>query len=262
MTILRSRVVLAMAALTVLVAGCSGAAADPPATGVVTLRPVVLAEIPHDPTAFTQGLQLDGTSVFEGTGQIGHSELRELDPATGVVRREVPIPRTYFGEGITVAGDRIWQLTYQDGVAIEWDKGTFTKLREVPMEGEGWGLCWDGARFVRSDGTSNLRFHDADFRQTGSIAVTQNGSPVPGLNELECVDGQVWANVWPTDLIVRIDPPSGAVNTVVDAHGLLTDDERARAQVLNGIAYAGNGEFLLTGKYWPTMFRVRFDPAN
>ncbi len=261
---LRRGLALAVAAVLLLGSGCSGSSAQPQpdTTAVAVLRPTVLAEVPHDPTAFTQGLQLDGPALFEGTGLVGRSQLRELDPATGAVRREVPIPAQFFGEGITVAGNTIWQLTYQDGVAIEWDKATFTRLRDVPMDGEGWGLCWDGQRLIRSDGSSQLRFHDpADFRQTGSVPVTRAGEPVGGLNELECVEGQVWANVWPSDQIVRIDPATGLVTAVVDAAGLLDAGRRAHAQMLNGIAYAGGGEFLLTGKYWPAMFRVRFDRA-
>jgi glutamine cyclotransferase len=172
------------------------------------------------------------------------------------------VPGSYFGEGITVVDARIWQLTWQDGVAIEWDRASFTPLREVPVDGEGWGLCRDGDRLVRSDGTDRLRFHDpAGFAETGSVAVTLDGVPVTELNELECVDGQVWANVWQRDDILRIDPATGAVTAVVDASGLLDDDRRAGADVLNGIAHLGAGEFLLTGKYWPVTFRVRFVPA-
>lgn len=250
------------------------------------LRPRVLAEVPHDPAAFTQGLEFggagggatgggtDGAVLYEGTGLAGSSQLRELDPGTGVVRRAVPLPGQLFGEGITVVGDRIWQLTWQDGTVLEWDRATFTLRRQVPLSGEGWGLCLDGgqggapggpqagpgARLVRSDGTDRLRFHDPDtFTEQGSVAVTLDGAPVVALNELECVDGQVWANVWPTDRIVRIDPADGRVTAVVDAAGLLDADRRQDADVLNGIAAVpGTDEFLVTGKLWPVTFRVRF----
>ncbi|WP_300018004.1 glutaminyl-peptide cyclotransferase [Pseudonocardia sp.] len=250
----------ALAAATVVVmAGCGAAA--PPA-GVEVLRPEVLEEIPHDVTAFTQGFEIAGGSLYEGTGRVGTSQLRELDPATGAVRRAVPLPGPVFGEGITVVGDRIWQLTWRDGIAIEWDRASFTVRREVPIEGEGWGLCLDGERLVRSDGTDRLRFHDPDtFAETGSVTVTLAGAPVPMLNELECVDGQVYANVFQTDRIVRIDPGTGVVTATVDAAGLLDDRRRAQADVLNGIAAAGPGELLLTGKYWPSTFRVRLVPA-
>ncbi|NMH79313.1 glutaminyl-peptide cyclotransferase [Pseudonocardia xinjiangensis] len=211
--------------------------------------------------AFTQGLELAGGSLYEGTGLAGQSQLRELDPVTGAVRRSVPLPRQLFGEGITVVGDRIWQLTWRDHVVLEWDRNTFTLLREVPLTGEGWGLCHDGGRLVRSDGTNRLHFQDpTTFAETGSVAVTLDGQPVTQLNELECVDGQVYANVWQTDRIVRIDPGTGNVTAVIDASGLLTPEQRSHTDVLNGIASLGNGEFLITGKLWPTTFRVRFVP--
>ena len=178
------------------------------------------------------------------------------------MRRAVPLPGSLFGEGITVLDDRIWQLTWRDGVALEWDRAGFAVLRQVPLDGEGWGLCHDAGRLVRSDGTDRLRFHDPNsFAETGQVAVTLDGAPVTELNELECVDGQVWANVWQTDRIVRIDPGDGAVTAVVDAAGLLDPAQRAGADVLNGIASVGPDEFLLTGKLWPATFRVRFVPA-
>jgi glutamine cyclotransferase len=249
--------------LVLVVAACGAAPPSPDGP----LRPEVLAEVPHDPAAFTQGFETSDGALYEGTGRAGSSQLRELDPDTGEVRRAVPLPGALFGEGITVVGDRIWQLTWRDGVALEWDRASFTLLREVPVDGEGWGLCRDdrgpgGVRLVRSDGTDRLRFHDPrTFAGTGSVAVTLDGAPVTELNELECVDGQVWANVWRTDRIVRIDPADGRVTAVVDATGLLPADRRGEADVLNGIAAVGDGEFLLTGKLWPTTFRVRFVPA-
>ena len=225
------------------------------------LRITVLDEVAHDTSAFTQGLEFDGAALYETTGLAGQSQLRELDPATGAVRRSAPLPGGYFGEGMTAVGDRIWQVTYRDGVAIDWDARTFTPAREVPIEGEGWGVCYDGGQIVRSDGTDRLRFvAPADFTETGSIAVTRpGGEAVAGLNELECVDGQVWANVWPTDEIVRIDPGTGAVTASADA-GVLRRGE-PNVNVLNGIAHAGDGRYLITGKNWSTMYRVRFDSA-
>ncbi|MDN5915445.1 MAG: glutaminyl-peptide cyclotransferase [Pseudonocardia sp.] len=263
----------AAAAVLLVAAGLTACGTAPdPAGSVPAPRPVVLAEIAHDPSAFTQGLELDGGILYEGTGLEGRSQLRELDPATGTLRRSVPLPSGYFGEGITVVGDRIWQLTWRDGVALEWDRASLRLLREVPMDGEGWGLCGLDNRLVRSDGTSTLRFHDpATFAETGSVEVTLDGDPVPDLNELECVGGrgaaaggaggvgtaQVWANVWQTDRLVRIDPDTGRVTAVVDASGLLTPQQSAGADVLNGIAHVRDDEYLLTGKLWPVMFRVR-----
>jgi len=259
-----------LAVVLFVVAGCGAAAPAAPTptaaaspSAVLRLRPEVLAELPHDPAAFTQGFEIDGGVLYEGTGLEGRSQLRELDPDTGAVRRSVPLPGQLFGEGITVVGDRIWQLTWRDGVALEWDRATLTLRREVPLEGEGWGLCDDGGgRLVRSDGTDRLRFHDpVTFAEQGSVVVTLDGAPVTQLNELECVGGQVWANVWQTDRIVRLDPATGQVTAVVDAAGLLDPARRAAADVLNGIAAVpgGDGEFLVTGKLWPVTFRVRFD---
>ena len=230
------------------------------AQSIPVLRPEVLAEVPHDPSAFTQGLELHEGTLYEGTGLEGESELRVVDPATGNVERAEPLPGQLFGEGIAVVEDRIWQLTWQDGVVLEWDRATLTPRRQLPLDGEGWGLCHDGTRLVRSDGTDRLRFHDpTTFAETGSVPVTIEGEPVPQLNELECVDGQVWANVWPSDVLVRIDPASGQVTAAVDAAGLLDPEQRANADaVLNGIAALGNDEYLLTGKLWPVSFRVRF----
>ena len=265
---LRARAIVALTAAVAvaLTTGCPSGHADPRApegdAAVPVLRPTVLAEIPHDASAYTEGFELAGAALYEGTGLQGQSQLRELDPATGAVRRAIPLPGGYFGEGITVVNDRIWQLTYRDGVAIEWDKATMTPLREIPLDGESWGLCRVGDRLVRSDGTERLHFHDAtEFAETGTVIVTRDGETVTGLNELECVDGQVWANVWPTDEIVRIDPATGRVTAAVDATRLFVG-QRVNSQVLSGIAYAGAGEFLLTGKYWPSTFRVRFDPAH
>lgn len=247
-----------LAVLVLTMAGC-GAGPPAPASTVPTLRPQVLGELAHDTAAFTEGLEVAGGSLYEGTGLAGRSQLRELDPATGALRRAVPLPGTLFGEGITVVGDRIWQLTWRDGEALEWDRASLTLLRRVPIEGEGWGLCAEPGRLVRSDGTDLLRFHDpVTFAETGSVRVTLDGGPVTELNELECADGQVWANVWRTDRIVRIDPADGRVTAVVDAAGLLAADRRAGTDVLNGIAALGGGEFLLAGKFWPATFRVRF----
>ncbi len=229
---------------------------------VPVLRAEVLAEVPHDPSAFTQGLQLDGDVLYEGTGLEGESQLRELDPATGEVRRAVPLPGRLFGEGIAVVGDSVWQLTWRDGVVLQWDRATLTVRRQLPLAGEGWGLCSDGARLVRSDGGDQLHFHDPDsFAETGSVAVTLRGTPVTRLNELECDGGQVWANVWQTDELVRIDPDTGAVTAVVNAAGLLDPPRRTDPDaVLNGIAALGDDEYLLTGKLWPVAFRVRLTP--
>lgn len=221
---------------------------------------------PHDRTSFTQGFELVDGVLYEGTGMVGASAMLATDPRTGEARARVDLPVPFFGEGITVAGDRIWQLTWENGVAFERDRATLAERRQVRYEGEGWGICHDGERLLMSDGSDRLTVRDpASFDVLGEVRVTRDGEPVDNLNELECVDGAVWANVWQTDEIVRIDPASGTVTAVVDASGLLAGhakpDDLGTADVLNGIAAVpGTDEFLITGKYWPLTFHVRFVP--
>jgi glutaminyl-peptide cyclotransferase len=232
------------------------ASAEPDPVPVVT--PEVLAQYPHDPTAWTEGLEWDGSALYEATGDWGRSDLRRVDLQTGNVLERVPINAAYFGEGITIVDDRIWQLTYQDDVAIEWDKATLTPLREVPTGRELWGLCRDGDRLISSDGTGLLRFHDpATMGELGSIEVTRTDAPVGRLDELECVDGKVWASVWPTDDFVRIDPNTGVVDLVLDASALWRFGERGNAQVMSSIAHLEGDRYLLVGKEWPALFEVR-----
>lgn len=270
----RHRLLPVLAALLVTATACgsdapTAAPAGTPAPGVERLRVEVLATTPHDPQAFTQGLEVDGDTLLEGTGLEGRSSVRRTDAATGTVLTEVDLDPALFGEGLTVAGDDLWQLTWQDGVAFRRDPTTLAERGRATYDGEGWGLCAEdasatsAARLVMSDGTDRLTFRDpATFDATGSVAVTLGGAPLTELNELECVDGAVWANVWQTDSIVRIDPATGQVTATVDATGLLTDEQRAGADVLNGIAAVpGTDRFLVTGKLWPTVFEVRFVPA-
>ena len=248
-----------MAAVLVLSAACSTPPSGPTAGSGGPTRVEVLGTLPHDTGAFTQGLELVDGVLYEGTGLEGQSSLRRLDPSSGEVRERVDLPETFFGEGITVVGDRIWQLTWRNGVAIERDRTTLEEVRRVTYEGEGWGLCRDGGRLVMSDGSDELAFRDpTSFAETGAVAVRRDGQPVTRLNELECVDGQVWANVWQTDEVVRIDPANGQVTATDDLSGLRPADV-PRGDVLNGIAAVpGTDEFLVTGKNWPTIFRVRF----
>lgn len=224
---------------------------------VPIIEPTIVGVIPHDPGAYSEGLEFDGPALYEATGEVGKSELRQVDPVTGAVIRAVRLPNNYWAEGITVVGDRIWQLTYKDGVVIEWDKASLTPIRELPLPGEAWGLCYDGGRFVVSDGTDRLRFYDTNFTQIGSVNVTRDGQPARGLNELECVDGQVWAAAWPNDSFVRIDPGTGAVNLVADVSSLWNSPDRNTSrQVVSGIAHIGGSEYLLSGKDWPQSYRV------
>lgn len=247
----------------------SGPSPAPADQGVQELRARVLERLPHDPEAFTQGLELRGDVLYEGTGLEGSSSVRR-GPLGGepTVSRDLPAP--LFGEGLTLVGPRLWQLTWQNGIAIERDADTLKELRRVRYEGEGWGLCQDrtdggtGGRLVMSDGSSRLTFRDPrTFEPTGHVDVTRDDVPVDRLNELECTsDGAVYANVYQTDTVVRIDPDTGSVTADIDASGLLRPAElRSGALQLNGIAaLPGGEEFLLTGKYWPRMFRVEFVP--
>lgn len=257
------RALPALAALAALLSAAACGAAGTVDEGAVALRVQVLQTLPHDERMFTQGLEIADGVLYEGTGQVGESVLRATALDAGRVLDEVALPAPLFGEGITVVDDRIWQLTWNNGVAIERDRDTLAQRRRVRYDGEGWGLCHDGERLVMSDGSTRLTFRDpASFAPLGSVEVRRDGQPVGRLNELECAGGAVWANVWQTDRIVRIDPDSGVVTGVADATGLLDPAQRARADVLNGIAaIPGTDEFLLTGKHWPAMFRVRFVPA-
>lgn len=253
------------AVLVTLLAGTVPGAVRPADESVQQLRVEVLDRYPHDPQAFTQGLELHDGLLYESTGQYGRSDLRISGVESGTVRERVSLPDEVFGEGMTIVGDRVWQLTWQAGFALRRDPATLAEHDRIGYDGEGWGVCYDALadRLVMSDGSATLTFRDPEsFAPLGTVTVRQQGHEVEMLNELECVDGGVWANVWQTDTIVRIDPDAGRVEAVVDATGLLPEEERAAADVLNGIAAVpGTDEFLITGKLWPTVFLVRFVPA-
>jgi glutaminyl-peptide cyclotransferase len=261
------RALLAVICGALVLAACAPPPAQqPPEPATPTrLEADVLETRPHDPEAFTQGLELDEGVLYEGTGLEGESTMRATDPKTGKVARQTDLPSDMFGEGITVAGTTIWQLTWKNGVAIKRDRATFRELGRVRYTGEGWGICHDGDRLIMSDGSDRLTFRDPEtFETTGTTSVRDaRGKPVEQLNELECAGGAVYANVWKTDRIVRIDPGTGKVTATIDLTGLLPAEDRADADVLNGIAaIPGTDQFLVTGKLWPAMFRVRFVTAG
>jgi len=240
-------------------------AAGTPAPGPERLRIDIVAIHPHDPLAYTQGLLWAGGKLYESAGLYARSSLRRVDPATGAVEQRIELDRRFFAEGLALVGERLIQLTWREGTAPVYDRATFRHLADFAYQGEGWGLGYDGKRLVMSDGSDRLTFRDAaTFAVLGSVAVTRDGVPVPQLNELECVGGAVWANVWQTDDILRIDPATGKVTGVADAAGLLTPGDRAAgAEVLNGIAYdPATRRFWITGKLWSKMFEVRFVPAG
>jgi glutaminyl-peptide cyclotransferase len=223
----------------------------------------VVRAYPHDPDAFTQGLVLDGRTLYESTGLAGRSTLRRVDLETGRVIDRVLLSGEFFGEGLAVLPGLLIQLTWKQETALVYDSVSFEVRRRIPYEGEGWGLCFDGQTLVMSDGSDRLTFRDPrSFDVTRTLGVTLSGEPLRRLNELECVDGAVYANVWHTDTIVRIDTATGRVADRIDASNLLTPAERQGADVLNGIAYdSASATFLITGKLWPKLFRVRFIAA-
>ncbi len=259
-----------MRLLTVLLmaASCSPGQGTPaptptPAKGPQRLAVKVISTRPHDTSAYTQGLVWHEGQLYESAGQYGQSSLRQVDPATGEVRRRVELPRQYFAEGLARVGDRLIQITWQEGIALVYRLSDFEKTGEMRYTGEGWGLCHDGTRLVMSDGSDRLTFRDPEtFASVGEVRVRMGGAPVAQLNELECVDGAVYANIYQTEHIVRIDPATGEVTAVIDASGLLdATDYQAGAEVLNGIAWMPETKrFLITGKYWPLMFEVELVP--
>ncbi len=228
----------------------------------LTLR--VVARYPHDTSAFTQGLLWHDGRLYESTGLEGHSSLRRVNLDDGTIERRVDLPDEYFAEGLALVGDELFQLTWRDGVAFVWDRRTFDKKREHHYDGEGWGLCWDGTHLVMSDGSDRLFFRNPQtFEIDHTVRVTKIGRPVRYLNELECVEGAVYANVWQRDEIVRIEPRTGRVTASIDASGLLTPLERRSSDVLNGIASRGDdGRLLVTGKLWPWLFEVELVPRR
>ena len=228
------------------------------AAAEVRLTLEVVATYPHDPAAFTQGLLWHRGKLYESTGMYGTSSLREVELTSGRIARRLELAPDQFAEGLALAGGELFQLSYQGEHGWVWDVGTFTKVREFAYRGEGWGLTFDGSALIQSDGSSRLTFRSpADFSVLRELAVVRAGRPQFYLNELEWVNGEIWANVWQSDEILRIDPRTGLVTGSVDASQLLSPEERRRTDVLNGIAWdSERGLFLLTGKYWPKLFAV------
>lgn len=215
---------------------------------------------PHDPAAFSQGLAFRDGFLYEGTGRYGQSSLRQVELKTGRVLKFTSLGARFFGEGIAFSGDDIVQLTWRSGIGVVYDGQSFGRRGVFRYSGEGWGITTVGERLVMSDGSANLRFLDPKtFRVVKTVTVRSQGKPVDQLNELEYVEGEIYANLWGSDRIARISPETGQVLGWIDLAGLLPRRERvSRDAVLNGIAYDSEGKRLfVTGKLWPKLFEIR-----
>ncbi len=227
---------------------------------------------PHDSTSYTQGLEWHDNVLYEGTGDtkyIGVSKLAKVDLVTGKDIEKIKLSKDYFGEGITVLNGKIYQLTYKEGKCFVYDQKTLKKIKEFSYSGEGWGMTNDGKHLIMDDSGNNLYYRDPEtFEVVKSVGVFDNNGPVASINELEYVDGFIYANVWLTNYIIKIDPATGYVVSKADfsfvldkyAPGAITRESQASDEVLNGIAYDSAGKrFFITGKHWPKLFEVKFN---
>ncbi len=235
-----------------LSASCSSA-------GGSSLRVKILESINHDTNIYTQGLFIEGGTLYESSGQYGRSFFRSADLKTGKTIKTFSFPASHFAEGAVMLNNRIYILTWMEKVVYVIDKTTFKELGKLSNPREGWGLTTDGTHLIMSDGTGNLYFNDPmNFMTKKILEVKLNGKPVDQLNELEWIDGEIWANVYMSDSIVIINPQTGVVRATVNCSGLLPASMKtAKTDVLNGIAYdKASKQIYLTGKYWPKMFRI------
>lgn len=220
----------------------------------------VVASYPHDTKAYTQGLVFLDGMLYESTGQYDRSSLRKVELKKGKVKKKIDVPGQYFAEGMTILNGKIYQLTWQQNKGFIYDLKEFKLEREFPYAGEGWGLTNDGQSLILSDGTNNLRFiNPATFRVLKTIGVFNDRQPLADLNELEYIHGEIYANIWKTDKIVRIDPQTGRILAWIDLQGLRPSETLENGEnVLNGIAYDEEHDRLyVTGKRWPKIFEIR-----
>ena len=250
-----------MRALTIAFVLCTVSLASASRAAIPLYGIEVVHTYPHDPTAYTEGLFYLNGFLYESTGIENHSSIRKVRLETGEVLQKITVPAQYFGEGIVNWENRLVSLTWKSQVGFIYDLATFKRQSQFTYAGEGWALTQDGRRIIMSDGTPQLRFLDPrTMRETGRITVTLAGRPLRYINELEWIKGEIYANVWQTDWIVRIDPKSGEVVGVINLKGLLgaADRGHGQAEVLNGIAYdAKDDRLFVTGKYWPKLFEIR-----
>jgi glutamine cyclotransferase len=244
--------------LTALLAGVLAAAGQAvAAVAIYDYR--VIEKLPQPRENFVQGLQIVDNTLYIGTGMHGQSGLREYEFPEMTLRREVRLDEQFFGEGVTRLGDHIFQLTWRAGLVFEYDATSLKRLREHRIPTQGWGITHNGSELIYSDGSATLYFLDPEtLARRRSLEVTLNNRPLPRLNELEWIDGEIWANVWQANQLVRIDPASGQVVGIVDLRGLLDPADRAAdTDVLNGIAWDSTHRALwVTGKRWPWLFQI------
>lgn len=225
----------------------------------------VIARKPHDPNAYTQGLAYHNGFLFEGTGLYGQSSLRKVDLASGSVLTQIDLDRKYFGEGIAIVHGTIVQLTWREGKVFVYNSDDLKLLREYKSEREGWGLTFDGEYLIASDGSETLYFHDpVNFEEIRKVTVTENGLPIPKLNELEFIKGEIWANIWQTNTLRIINPKNGEVTGKVNLTGLLKPSERnGKEDVLNGIAYdPASDRIFVTGKKYSYLYEIKLKNLN
>lgn len=241
---------------------CSG---NNPNEGIPVSTFKVVNSFPHDTDAFTQGLVLHNGVLYEGTGLNGKSSLRRVDLETGGVLQNLNLSPQYFGEGITVLGDKIYQLTWDTNVGFIYDKASFDLLGEFSYPTQGWGITNDGKYLIMSDGSSTLHFLDPQtFEDIRNLQVSDENGPVIGLNELEYIKGEIYANIFTKDRIARISPSNGNITGWIDLTGLLNQEFRnSPSAFLNGIAYdESHNRLFVTGKLWPFLFEIKLVPAN
>ncbi len=238
-------------------AGCSQEAAP-------QLAAVIVKKYPHDPDAFTQGLVWDKGAVYESTGLRGRSSLRRVDLASGRVEQQVSLDSRFFAEGITVFQDRIYQLTWTSGIIFQYDKQSFTLRRTFPWPHQGWGITHDGSSLIVSDGSATLYFLNPEtLTATRQVTVHDGGRQIERLNELEYIDGQIYANVWQQCRIALIRPADGAVTAWLDLAEICGQIKPGHEDVLNGIMFdQESGRLFVTGKFWPALFEIKTTPAS
>ena len=237
-----------------------------PQSSIPVSTPSIVSTLPHDTSYFTEGLEFYDSTLLESTGLKGESYLLQYMPATGKVIKKIKLDSAYFGEGISVLHDTLYQMTYQEHVIFVYNVKTFKKVKELRLEGEGWGMTNDGKNLIVSNGSSNLYYYEpGTFKLFKTIPVNENGAAVPNINELEYVNGYVYANQWQYDYIIKIDPSNGNVVAKYDLSGLHDSVKKIDprmdpdAAVLNGIAYNhATKKFYVTGKNWPQIYEVQF----